>query len=215
LCMLWSDDKELNALSERISVVEEIDEFLNIMVPWEQQNYRELRDHDFLIFSKDDPARSANTINLTIILYNLRSAFNVGSILRTSECLGVEKIIFCGYTPTPENKKVQDTSMGTYKYLQWEKDDDITAVIEKYKKLQYSIYSLETTSNAINIYKCSISSPVVLILGNEAHGIPRNVLEQCDRILQIPTSGWKNSLNVGVAFAISGYEILRQWTSGD
>jgi len=214
-CMNWSDDKDLNVLSERISIAEELDEFLTIMIPWEQQNYRELRDHDFLIFDKDDPARSANTIDLTIILYNLRSAFNVGSILRTSECIGVKKIVFCGYTPTPENKKVQVTSMGTYEHLQWDKSEDISAVIRQYKEQQCTIYGLETTSNAVDIYKNEISSPAVLILGNEAYGIPRNILEQCDNILKIPVAGWKNSLNVGVAFAVCGYEIFRQWELRD
>jgi len=210
-CISWSEEVELKNLSEQLDNLTELDKFLQLLVPWEQKNFRDLRDPDFLIWQKDGINESVNRLKLVVILNDLRSAFNVGNIMRTAECLGLEKIIFCGYTPTPKNRKVKETSMGTHSFLNWQHRADIIPLLEEYKKLGWDIYGLETTSNAKDIFTFNVPEPAVIILGNEAHGIPRKVLEFCDGIIRIPTGGWKNSLNVGVAFAVAGYELLRKW----
>ncbi|KQC05998.1 MAG: hypothetical protein APR54_07850 [Candidatus Cloacimonas sp. SDB] len=210
-CITWSEEVELKKIAVQLENVSELDKFLQLLVPWEQKNFRDLRDPDFLIWQKDGINESVTRLNLVVILHNLRSAFNVGNIMRTAECLGLEKIIFCGYTPTPENRKVKETSMGTHGLLDWQQRVEIFPLLEEYKTLGWNIYGLETTSNAENIFTSELPEPAVIVLGNEAHGIPRKVLEFCDGIIRIPTGGWKNSLNVGVAFAVAGYEILRKW----
>ncbi len=175
-----------------------------------QHKFHDLKDHEMITVMKDDSIPETRIINpINFILYNLRSSFNVGSIFRTADCLGVEKIYLCGYTPTPENIKLKTTAMGTEKYVPWEYHSTIEAVFEILKDT--SIYALETVAESKTIYETAFSKPCALILGNEALGIPEEVLIRADSIVNIPVYGWKNSLNVGVTTAICGYEILRQW----
>ncbi len=166
-----------------------------------------LRDYD-LMDRVDNIAKKK--IPLIVVLDNLRSAFNVGSILRTSECYGIQKIYLCGYTPVPDDIKVLKTAMGTADKVIWEQRDDIVGLIDELKSVA-KIFALETGDTPIN--SCSIPEPAVLILGNEAFGIRKEVLEKVDGILTIPITGWKESLNVGVAFGIACYEINNQWNS--
>jgi tRNA(Leu) C34 or U34 (ribose-2'-O)-methylase TrmL len=210
-CLIWSKAEHNRQCSRKLSGIDQLYDFLNLMIPWEQENFRDLRDQDFLIRSEDGQQECKEKISLTVILHDLRSAFNTGSIIRTAECLGVEKLIFSGYTPVPDNKRVQDTSMGTYKYVSWEVTNDILLTISAFKDKGYTVYGLETTTHAEDIYSSAVQSPALLILGNEALGIPSEILNSCDKVLELPTGGWKNSLNVGAAFAAAGYEIYRQW----
>jgi len=210
-CIVWNEGEGWIEEISQLKKAENLDEFLQLTVPLVQEFGRELRDQDFLILQKDREKVEGKKLKITVILHDLRSAFNVGSIIRTSECLGVEKLIFSGYTPDPENRKVQETSMGTHEYIQWEKVASLPEVIRDLKMSGHKIYGLETTTHALDIYNNKISAPAVLILGNEALGISRDVLKLCDGVIKLPTAGWKNSLNVGVAFAVTGYEIFRKW----
>ena len=93
-------------------------EFLNYLIPLEQR-YKNVKDNDFLILKNDGSNISGNKIPLHLILDNLRSSFNIGSIFRTAECLGISEILLWGYSATPKNIKVQKTAMGTEKYVSW------------------------------------------------------------------------------------------------
>jgi len=144
------------------------------------------------------------------VLDNLRSAFNVGSIIRTADCALIEKMYFCGYTAHPPHKKLDKTSLGALPYVPWEHHDNIVNVIKRLKKKGISIVSLETTNHSRLIWDYQFSVPVALILGNEALGVSKEVLELSDDIVEIPMLGYKNSINVSVAFGIAVYEIQRQ-----
>jgi len=187
-------------------------EFLTLAVPIEQEFEKHKKDDEIIILKQDGKPKELNKIPLILILDDLRSAFNVGSIFRTAECFGISHIHLCGYTPTPENKKVQKTAMGTEEFVDWSVHANIIEVIEKLKNDGVTVYGLETTKNSKDITKIKFKQPSALILGNEALGISEKVLKQADEILQIPMQGWKNSLNVGVCSAISCYEISRQWS---
>lgn len=186
-------------------------EFLALVVPIEQEFGKNKKDDEFVILKKDEHSKEKVTIPLYLILDDLRSAFNVGSIFRSAECFGVSQIYLCGYTPTPENKKVQKTAMGTDEYVKWSAHSSVEQVVKELKKDGFTIYALETTSNAKDISKTEFKKRCALILGNEALGISKETLKFADEIIQIPLSGWKNSLNVGVCAAICCYEISRQW----
>jgi tRNA G18 (ribose-2'-O)-methylase SpoU len=186
-------------------------EFLSFSVPLERQFGKEIKDDDFLILKQDGERKKSKRIPLYLMLDNLRSSFNVGSIFRTAECFGVSKLILCGYTATPQNLKVKKTAMGTDKFVEWEQFTSTTQAIRILKEMGVRIYALETTSNAKNIAEIEFTKPCALILGNEALGISRDILELVDQIVSIPVSGWKNSLNVGVTAAICCYEVSRKW----
>ncbi|MBW6516558.1 MAG: RNA methyltransferase [Candidatus Cloacimonetes bacterium] len=172
---------------------------------------KEPRDHD-LMEPRQNESKKHLTVPLYAILENLRSAFNVGSIIRTSECFGVRKVYMCGYTPTPDNIKVKKTSMATDEWILWERRKDILELIDQLKEQEsIRLVALETSPDAQPIQLSSISQPAVIIVGNEAHGLSKEVLEKADQVLKIPLSGRKESFNVGVAYGIACYEILRKW----
>ena len=186
-------------------------EFLTLAVPIEQEFGKNRKDDEFIILKDDEHPKEKAVIPLYLILDDLRSAFNVGSIIRSAECFGVSQIYLCGYTPTPENIKVQKTVMGTDEYIKWSVHSSVEQVIKELKKDGFTIYALETTTHSKDITKTEFKQPCALILGNEALGISKETLKLADKIIQIPLSGWKNSLNVGVCTAICCYEISRQW----
>ena len=186
-----------------------IREFMEFTVPLEQRLGQELTDYDIL---QQDGSRSIiKKQPLYLVLDNLRSSFNVGSIFRTAECFGVSKIMVCGYTATPENPKVIKTAMGTTEFLEWQHFSTTEEAIDFLKGKGAAIFALETTSNARNISEVIFTKPAALLLGNEALGISKEILDLADVVVSIPLGGWKNSLNVGVTAAIACYEVSRQW----
>lgn len=202
--MNYEIDKNITSLSKR--------KFLALAVPIEQEFGKNPKDDEFIILKNDEQPKENVKIPLFLILDDLRSAFNVGSIFRSAECFGVSHIYLCGYTPTPENKKVQKTAMGTDEHVKWSTHPSIEQVITELKKDRFTIYALETTTHSIDISKTKFKKKCALILGNEALGISEKTLKFADEIIQIPLLGWKNSLNVGVCAAICCYEISRQWS---
>lgn len=152
------------------------------------------------------------------ILHNIRSLYNVGSIFRTADAVAAEKIYLCGITPSPldpfghPRTQLTKVSLGAEKTVDWE--DSVKSpyatkkLIEQLKKDGYKILALEMTKNAIPYYRFKIQDSrfkIVLILGNEVKGLPEFILKSADKILSIPMVGKKESLNVGVAFAVAAF----------
>ncbi|MDP8219772.1 MAG: TrmH family RNA methyltransferase [Candidatus Stygibacter frigidus] len=205
--LAYFHSSEYQTVSE--SLFPEIDrrEFLKIIVPIEQKLRHHLKENDLYIH-KVDGIRERTKLPLIIVLDNLRSAFNVGAIIRTAECFGIEELYFCGYTP--DNDKVAQTAMGTRELIKASHFDDTPGAIEHLRKANCRIYALETVENATSIYEAELILPAALIVGNEALGISTELLETVDAILEIPLAGWKNSLNVGSATAIAISEFYRK-----
>ena len=134
----------------------------------------------------------------------------MGSIFRTSDALGVKKIYLCGITGTPLQKGVLKVSLGAENSVPWEHAKNAWQVVEKLKKRGVQIISLELDDKSIDIKKFKPEFPLALIVGNEVKGVSKKVLAKCDKIIYLPMSGQKESLNVSVAFGIAGYEINRQ-----
>lgn len=153
-----------------------------------------------------------------LILHNIRSAHNVGSMFRTADGAGVSKIILSGYTPTPPkkdalyltdaDKALQKTALGAEAAVTWKKVASLTRVLNQLKKDGYEVVALEQNTESIEYRKYRPAGNVALIVGNEVTGIEDQVLKQCDRILEIPMRGKKNSLNVSVAAGIALYQII-------
>lgn len=174
-----------------------------VLVPFERLLGKALRDDQILIDEGDDLTVIRNIAPLRLIADNLRSAFNVGAILRTAECFGAEHVSLAGYTPTPVAEKTARTSLGTEKSVSWSSDPNVHDVIYKAKVDGYTVIALETAHSAISIGDFEWPEKVALLLGNERFGLDRDVLDQCDHILKIPMHGVKNSLNVGIACGIA------------
>lgn len=147
---------------------------------------------------------------ITLVLDNLRSAFNVGSVVRTADCVLAEKIFFCGYTAHPPHKKLEKTSLGSLPYVSWEHREDVLETVREIKSQNIPIVALETTNRSQSIWDFDFPLPVALVMGNEALGVSDSVLEEADAIVEIPMLGFKNSINVAVASGIVSYEIQRQ-----
>jgi tRNA G18 (ribose-2'-O)-methylase SpoU len=169
----------------------------------ERITQKELKDPDFLISTEDTLENKGRTFPVTLVLDNLRSAYNVGSLFRTAEALGAEKLILCGLTPTPQNTKTSRTALGSDQWIDWEYSESTQKCLEKLKADGHTLYALETSTSALPIDSIKAQSPSVLILGNERYGIPPHILKLCDQTLFIPMQGRKNSLNVGVCGGIA------------
>ncbi len=159
-----------------------------------------------------------------LILHRIRSAYNVGSMFRTADGMGVDKIFITGYTQAPSiekyemqtkaEKMLSKTALGADKYVRWEKQRNVSAVIAKLKKEKFQIVALEQDKKSIDYRKLKSvigkSKNIALIVGNEPRGIDWRILKKCDRIIEIPMLGRKKSLNVAVALGIAGYEIANK-----
>jgi tRNA G18 (ribose-2'-O)-methylase SpoU len=199
-----------SAVSEELSACDTMQDFLTLtqkhgIFPGEgyRMDQPGIRRYDGLREKRDFPFIG--------ILHNLRSVFNVGSIFRTAECLGWEKLYLCEHTPTPEQLQVQQASMGTHEVVAWEAKSDTIELLMELKQQGYHLYALETSTEAISLKAVEIKHPAAIIVGNEALGLTEDILAYCDEIIEIPVYGWKNSLNVSVAFAVCGYECNRQF----
>lgn len=185
--------------------------FVSYAIPFERLLHKNLQDDEFLVIENDKTDTAQEKIPLVFVLDNIRSAFNVGSIFRTAECLGAEKIYLCGYTPLPTQWKVEKTAMGTQEYLAWEEAPKLLECLEELKDQGYRIVALETAASATDLYEKFDSEPTAFVLGNERFGLDPEVLKVIDEIRIIPLRGRKNSLNVGVTAAVAGFEWMRQW----
>ena len=145
-----------------------------------------------------------------VICHNIRSLYNIGSIFRTADAFGVDKIFLTGYTGTPKNPRLKKTSLGAEKTVKWEYQKQLRRVIDKLKREGFKIVALENnTAGTIPIDKFQASHPIALLLGEEVKGIKPNYLKLCDEIVEIPMQGKKESLNVGVAAGIAMYHIAK------
>ncbi len=160
---------------------------------------------------------------LSLILHDIRSAHNVGSILRTAECLGVEHVYFTGYTPYPAgwsgderlphirdklNKQIHKTALGAEDLMSWSVHGSVETLIGELKARVCQLVALEQSGSSIPLNEFKATGEVALLLGREVEGVDLGLLEQCDVIVEIPQVGQKESLNVAQAAAIAIYQIL-------
>lgn len=156
-----------------------------------------------------------------VILDNVRSSLNVGSIFRTSSGIGIDKIYLCGITPTPfetgkkfigQNKKRKDfikTSLGSEDEISWEYKEDTLELIKDLKKEGFEIIALEQTEKSVDYKKINLANEnVAVVVGSETDGVQKETLDLCDTITEIPMLGLKESLNVTIAYGILAYKLF-------
>ena len=141
------------------------------------------------------------------VLNNLRSLYNVGSIFRTADGAGLEKLWLCGITGIPPSEKISKTALGAEKNIPWEFRKNADECLRELKSKGYQIVLLEQTPQSIPYDEFRPKAPVCLVAGNEISGVSQDLLPFYDAAIEIPMSGLKISLNVTVAFGIAAYHI--------
>lgn len=159
------------------------------------------------IIARQTSLRQQPKIPLTIVLNNIRSLYNVGSIFRSADGAGVEKIFLCGITGYPPNSQISKTALGAENEVPFEYRAEAGSVIDELKEKGYEIVTLEQTEESVPYQEFIPEKPICLILGNEVEGVESDLVEFCDRAVEIEMAGLKNSLNVSVAFGILAYHI--------
>ncbi len=158
---------------------------------------------------------------IILIAHNIRSTHNVGSLLRTADCLGVDRVYLTGYTHYPTGNddqrlphisskldaQIHKTALGAEKTVKWQHDPDITDTINALKKRNIQVVALEQAKSSIALPQFSSSQDIAIIVGNEVTGLDKAILDIVDSIVEIPMSGSKESLNVAQAAAISMYHL--------
>jgi tRNA G18 (ribose-2'-O)-methylase SpoU len=145
---------------------------------------------------------------VTVILDNIRSVHNVGSIFRTCDAAGVEKLYLCGTTPTPVDRfgrtraDLAKVALGSEKIVAWEYAQDITSTITRLKEEGIGVIAVEQTDDAVDYRTLTLSGHAAFVFGNEVDGVSHDALSLCDAAVAIPMHGTKESLNVSVAAGI-------------
>ena len=149
---------------------------------------------------------------LVVLLDNIRSLNNVGSVFRSSDAFKLEKIYLCGVTATPPNAEIHKTALGAEDSMEWEYEEDTKAVVAKLKQEGYKIFAVEQVQNSIMLDRVELdkTNKYVLILGNEVKGVQQEVVDMCDFAVEIPQFGTKHSLNVSVAAGIVIWEFFKK-----
>ena len=149
-----------------------------------------------------------------LILNDIRSVENVGAMFRTADAVGINKIYLTGYTPAPldrfgrKRKDLAKSALGAEEFVSWEQKKNILVLLNNLKKNGFSIIGLEQDKKSIDYKKVKLGNKNVFIVGTEVTGIPKNILEKCDVIAEIPMKGKKESLNVSVSLGVALFRIL-------
>lgn len=153
--------------------------------------------------------KSAEKLGIFLILNNIRSGHNVGSIFRTADAFRIEKIYLTGLTAIPPNKEVLKTALGATETVNWEFRADALELILELKQEKHEIIAVEQTTNStpLNQFIPQPQVTQVLIFGNEVNGVDREVLMECDKAIEIPQFGTKHSFNVSVCAGIVLWEL--------
>ena len=147
---------------------------------------------------------------LILIVDNVRSLYNVGSIFRTCDGVLAERILLSGYTPVPPRKEIDKTALGAAESVPWEYHRTAAAAVLRAKELGYTVAALEHTDQSVSCFDLTREAfPLAVVVGNEVAGIGQEALSLCDMAVEIPMHGIKQSLNVAVATGVILYECLR------
>ena len=146
---------------------------------------------------------------ISFFLENIRSVYNVGSIFRTADAMGASKVFLSGYTCYPYRKDLSKTALGSDVSVDWEHNEDPIKLAKKIKAKNINLVLLEHTEFSESIYTVDWDFPLCIVVGNEVKGVSEELIELCNKHVEIPMYGIKQSLNVGVAAGVIGYEMLR------
>ncbi|MDC3305918.1 RNA methyltransferase [Flavobacteriales bacterium] len=155
--------------------------------------------------------KSAKKTPITIVLDNVRSALNVGSVFRTSDAFLIENIILCGITAQPPNKDIRKAALGATDSVNWSFEKNTIDAVSKLKEDGYHIMGIEQADKSSKLNDFTLpNKPIAIIMGNEVKGVPQEVIDICDEVMEIPQFGTKHSLNISVTTGIVIWELWRR-----
>ncbi|MFV8325125.1 RNA methyltransferase [Flavobacterium sp. ZS1P14] len=149
---------------------------------------------------------------LILVLDDIRSLHNIGSVFRTADAFLIEKIYLCGITATPPNKEIHKTALGATETVTWEHNDSVLEVIEKLKKENIITLAIEQVESAVFLqnFKVEKEKKYALIFGNEVYGVSQEAVAVCDGCIEIPQLGTKHSLNISVSAGIVVWDLFQK-----
>lgn len=153
--------------------------------------------------------KTLNKLPLVVVLDNVRSHNNVGSVFRSSDAFLVERILLCGYTGTPPHRDIHKTALGATESVDWKHYEHTLDAVKQLKEEGYKVYAIEQTENSIMLDKFVPEGKVAIVFGNEVMGVEQDVINACDGVIEIPQFGTKHSLNISVSAGVLLWEL---WT---
>ena len=147
-----------------------------------------------------------------VVLDNVRSLNNIGSVFRTSDAFLVEEIYLCGITATPPHPDIHKTALGAEESVKWSYYQDTTEAVDKLHSLGYTVYTIEQVKNSISLESLILDRDhkYAVVLGNEVKGVQQEVVDKCDGCIEIPQFGTKHSLNVSVTAGLVIWDFFKQ-----
>jgi len=156
--------------------------------------------------------RSADKIPIIIVLDDVRSLHNIGSVFRTSDAFAVEKIILCGITAQPPHREMEKTALGATESVKWEYVETCLGAVNLLKAEGVKVVGVEQVDGATPLNKFDIGiNRIALVFGNEVKGVSQEVLKSCDTFIEIPQFGTKHSLNISVSVGVVLWELVKKF----
>lgn len=158
-----------------------------------------------------DEFRRSEKTPVVAVLENIRSAYNVGSVFRTSDAFLLEGIYLTGYTARPPHKEIRKTALGAEDTVSWEYFPNAIAAVEQLKKAGYKVFAVEQVKDSLSLEKINFnySDKIAVVFGNEVTGVEQETILHCDGCIEIPQLGMKHSLNIATAAGVVLWEIVR------
>lgn len=172
---------------------------------------RKLRNIELNRLSVEEFKKTGKT-PIVVVLDNIRSCNNIGSVFRTSDALLIEKIYLCGITATPPNNEIRKTALDAEKSVAWEYAEHTEEVVERLKNEGFKVYAIEQVENSIMLpdFKPDKSEKTALVFGNEVKGVKQSVVNLCHGSIEIPQYGTKHSFNISVSAGIVLWDVFQK-----
>jgi 23S rRNA (guanosine2251-2'-O)-methyltransferase len=154
--------------------------------------------------------KRSDKIPVIVVLENIRSAYNVGSVFRTADAFLIDAIYICGYSAKPPHKEIKKTALGAENTVSWKHFTDTAEAIAQLKIEQYEVYAVEQVENSISLEKLRTGDrKIAVVFGNEVTGVEQSTIQLCDGSIEIPQLGMKHSLNIATAAGVVLWELVR------
>lgn len=148
---------------------------------------------------------------LHVVLDNIRSAYNTGSMFRTADAAAATHVHLCGMTAYPPNAKLAKTALGAFDYVPWTRHARSIDAVERLRRDGVTVVAVEVTPSAVSYTDYAWPRPAAVVFGNEVNGVSPAVLDAADAVVMVPMRGYKKTINVATAFGIVVFEVIRRW----